>query len=67
MLYFSGEKNVAWMPRPNSTANSRFKLPSAKPAAASPISASSHSLTTRMVRDFSNLSAICPAVAENNT
>ncbi len=35
--------------------------------AASTISASSTNLDTSMVRDFSNRSAICPAVADSST
>lgn len=66
MAYFSGPKNVACTPNPNSTANSRGVLPSRNPAAASAMSATSASLTTRMVRDFSNRSATCPAVADSS-
>ena len=67
IAYFSGPKNVACTPRPNNTANSRGVLASQKPRAAAAMSATSASLTQRIVRAFSNRSAICPAVAESST
>ena len=66
MAYLSGEKNVACRPNPNSTANSAGRLPVRKPAVAASISSTSHSLVSRISRDFSPRSAICPAVAEKN-
>ena len=67
MPYLSGLKNVACTPSPNSTANSSGVLSSRNPAAASAISGISTSFTITMVRDFSNRSANCPAVAESST
>ena len=67
MAYFSGLKNVAWTPNPNSTANSSGMLPSQNPAAASAISPSSATFTQTIVRCFSKRSASCPAVAESST
>ena len=65
--YFSGEKNVACTPNPNSTANSTGIDPIQNPTAASAISPSSQIFTIRMLRDFSNRSANCPAVADSST
>ena len=63
---FNGEKNVACMPRPNSTASSAGSEPLKKPAVAPSISNTSQILAKRISRDFSPRSANCPAVAENS-
>ena len=65
MLYFSGPKKADWVPIRNSTNISSHTFSSRKPTPASPMTAISIILTNRIRRDFSSLSANCPAIAEN--
>ncbi len=67
MPYFSGLKNVACMPSPNSTAISSGRLAVRKPAAPTTIRPSSHNFVARIRRDFSVRSASWPATEENST
>ncbi len=57
MPYFSGLKNVAWMPRPNSTAMSSGRLAVRKPMAPAAIRPSSQNLVRRIRLAFSVRSA----------
>ena len=60
-----GPNTVECRPIRNSTVSSSGGLRVMKPYAAIAIAAISNSLTKRMMRVFSNFSAICPADAEN--
>ena len=64
--YFTGPKNADWAPSKNSAMSSSGRLCKAKPAAATIMMRISAALITRIKLAFSTLSAICPAVAENN-
>ena len=65
MPYFSGPKNVDWVPIRNRTAIRKPASPMKNPAAANPMIGISQNLTRRISRAFSYLSASCPANAEN--
>ena len=63
--YFTGPNNVECIPIINKAAPSSQMLLRKKPALANTMIQISKTLTMRISLDFSNLSAICPAVAEN--
>ena len=65
MPYLSGPKKVDCVPMRNSTAMRKGTWPRTRPATARPMIAISATLTARISRALSNLSATCPAVAEN--
>ena len=65
MLYLTGPKKADCIPIRNNTVIRKVTLPNISPAAPNPMIATSAALMARISRDFSNLSAICPAVAEN--
>ena len=65
MAYLMGPKKVECVPIINRAKSSSHKLPNKKPAEPMSIITISRTLMPRMSCERSNLSAICPAVAEN--
>jgi hypothetical protein len=61
----TGPKSVDCNPPRNSAVSRIGRLRSSRPAAPSSMISSSSATVSVMRADFSNLSAICPAVAEN--
>src|SRR5438093_698330 len=64
MLYLTGPKTAECVPMRKTTPSSRGTLWRWRPAAPSSMIPISNSFTSRMIRALSNLSAICPALAE---
>src|SRR5438034_856608 len=64
MLYLTGPKTAECVPIRKTTPSSRGTLWRWRPAAPSSMIPISNSFTSRMIRALSNLSAICPALAE---
>ena len=64
MLYLTGPKTAECVPIRKTTPSNRGTLWRWRPAAPSSMIPISNSFTSRMIRDLSNLSAICPALAE---
>ena len=65
MAYLTGPNSADCTPPRNSAASSSFRFCMNNPTAPSAITASSIATVMVMRRDFSYLSASCPAVAEN--
>ena len=64
--YFTGPNREDCAPHRNNAASRSPRWPATKPQAASTITPISNTFTRRISEDFSYLSAICPAVAENS-
>ena len=65
--YLTGPNRVECTPMPTTAATSSHKVWLNQPMPATSMMAISSHLTARARQDFSNLSAIWPAVAENTT